>query len=82
MPYSPHSICCLDIYTPASPALAYDNESTVVVFVFGGAWGSGDKSLYPLLAHTLSSTGFSVVVPNYTLFPKVLTELCLPICEQ
>ncbi|KAJ3332711.1 hypothetical protein HDU76_013324 [Blyttiomyces sp. JEL0837] len=44
--------------------------SPVIIFVFGGAWSSGDKSLYHPLASSLRNEGFVVVVPNYQLFPK------------
>ncbi|KAI9209752.1 Alpha/Beta hydrolase protein [Polychytrium aggregatum] len=42
----------------------------VVIFIYGGAWMSGDKAIYGPLAYTLQSQGYCVVVPNYTLFPK------------
>ncbi|CAG8505144.1 3904_t:CDS:2 [Diversispora eburnea] len=35
------------------------------------AWSSGDKMLYNLLALRLRHMGYVVVVPNYSLYPKV-----------
>ena len=56
----------------------------VIVFLYGGAWGSGDKAMYPLLARTLVLEGFVVVIPNYTLFPRVCVcaHECVPACAR
>lgn len=44
----------------------------VVVFIYGGSWGSGDKSMYGLLASQLADSLSAVVVcPNYSTYPKV-----------
>ena len=46
----------------------------VVVFIYGGSWGSGDKSMYGLLASQLADNLSAVVIcPNYSIYPKVLT---------
>ena len=58
----------LDVYTPPHVA---PHITTVAVFVYGGAWGSGDKNLYPLLAQSLVPHVAAVVLPNYTLHPHV-----------
>ncbi|KAJ3194082.1 hypothetical protein HK101_003547 [Irineochytrium annulatum] len=50
-----------------------DNDSAlkpVIVFIYGGAWSSGNKAMYGPLANTLQKHGYVVVVPNYTLFPN------------
>ncbi len=44
----------------------------VVVFVYGGAWGSGDRSIYCLLALQMAQElNASVICPDYSIFPKV-----------
>lgn len=56
----------LDIYTTNS-----DKESPVVIFIFGGAWGSGSKWMYGMLGMSLSQTAkVTVVIPDYTLHPN------------
>ncbi|KAI8836831.1 Alpha/Beta hydrolase protein [Chytridium lagenaria] len=42
----------------------------VIIFIYGGAWSSGNKSMYIPLAETLQEAGYVVVVPNYSTFPK------------
>jgi len=47
-------------------------QRPVVVFIYGGSWGSGDKSTYGLLASQLADNLSAVVVcPNYSIYPKV-----------
>lgn len=53
------------MYLPASKGL----KSPVLVFVYGGGWISGDKRMYALWGQQFSDLGYTVVVPNYTLFP-------------
>jgi acetyl esterase/lipase len=58
----------LDIYRPA-----YDpeGEPPVVVFFYGGAWSSGDRDDYRFVGQFLASQGFTVVIPDYRLYPEV-----------
>ncbi|RKP00811.1 hypothetical protein CXG81DRAFT_12773, partial [Caulochytrium protostelioides] len=57
----------------ASPASPHTRVAAggrpVIVFVYGGSWSSGDKSLYGLLAMRFVDAGYVVVVPNYALYP-------------
>ena len=65
----------LDLYFPKSHSEAGDTKSyPVVVFVYGGAWGSGDKSMYGLLCSSLANR-LDVIVccPNQSTYPKVAT---------
>ena len=55
----------LDVYRPSHPT------GPLVVFLFGGSWRMGDKSIYPFVARPLASRGAVVVVPNYRLYPEV-----------
>ncbi|MCJ8746978.1 hypothetical protein PDJAM_G00148050 [Pangasius djambal] len=61
----------LDLYH--SPRLDQsDTElSPVVVFVYGGAWGSGERSMYCLLAIQMAKElNASVICPDYSTYPK------------
>lgn len=54
----------LDVYQP--PAA---RNSPVFIYVYGGSWKAGTKSLYAPLAQRLLSHGLVVVIPEYTLHP-------------
>lgn len=59
----------LDLYR--SPKMADTELLPVVVFVYGGAWGSGERSMYCLLAHQLAKElNATVICPDYTTYPK------------
>eukprot|EP01064_Diplonema_japonicum_P037350 TRINITY_DN870_c2_g2_i1.p1 TRINITY_DN870_c2_g2~~TRINITY_DN870_c2_g2_i1.p1 ORF type:complete len:408 (+),score=23.97 TRINITY_DN870_c2_g2_i1:48-1271(+) len=61
----------IDIYTPQNAS------KTVIVFIYGGAWCSGNKALYTLSAKQLSEELNSiVVVPDYAYYPCAgMTEM-------
>ena len=62
----------LDVYRPVSSASSATTvPKPVVVFFYGGAWDSGDKSGYLFVAEALTSRGYVVVIPNYRLYPEV-----------
>lgn len=43
----------------------------VVIFVYGGAWGSGERSIYCLLAMQMAKElNASVICPDYSIYPK------------
>jgi alpha/beta hydrolase fold len=71
---SSHSTTRLDVYPCHYSTSKRKNNDTahhpVIVFVYGGGWGSGDKKWYALLAQTLVRCGYVVVVPNYSLWPR------------
>lgn len=54
----------LDIYRPETG----DNHPTLV-YVYGGAWNSGEKALYATAAQMIVPRGVVMVVPDYTLYP-------------
>ncbi|KAJ3412140.1 hypothetical protein HDV05_001178 [Chytridiales sp. JEL 0842] len=64
----------LDIYIPTVAEIdqhQHQHEPDIIVFIHGGSWSSGSKTIYGPLAHTLSSGGgYIVVVPSYTLYPR------------
>ena len=60
----------LDVYRPAD-ATSITAPKPVVVFFYGGAWDSGDKSGYLFVAEALTSRGYVVVIPDYRLYPEI-----------
>ena len=56
----------LDVYRP--------NDASglpVVVFFYGGSWQSGNKRIYKFVGTALARRGFTVVLPDYRLYPEV-----------
>lgn len=58
----------LDIYQPTVHAAG----SPTIVFFYGGGWEDGDKKDYKFLAQALTSRGYTVVVPDYRVYPEVV----------
>ncbi|KAF9201157.1 hypothetical protein BGZ49_008626 [Haplosporangium sp. Z 27] len=58
----------LDIYLPQKVGKRV--YQPVVVFIYGGAWSSGSRLLYTLVGARLSSMGYLVMIPDYTIHPK------------
>lgn len=56
----------LDIYQPMTRP-----NAPVLVFIHGGGWISGDKSLYTHVGHTFARQGLMTVLINYRLTPEV-----------
>ncbi len=69
IPYGPGPRRTLDVYKPAPHAA--QPGGPLLVFLYGGSWRTGDKSLYPFVARPLAARGAIVVVPNYRMFPEV-----------
>lgn len=65
--YAPGPRRTLDVYRPAGPV----QDAPVVVFLYGGSWTGGSKSIYPFVAQTLAGRGAIVIVPDYRLYPEV-----------
>src|SRR5690606_36375452 len=57
----------LDLYCPANHM---EGPHPVFVFIYGGAWGSGDRAYYTLLGFQLAKEGIVVIIPNYATYPK------------
>jgi acetyl esterase/lipase len=66
MPYASGQRDRLDVYAPAAA-----RDAPVVVFIYGGGWKDGDKSLYRFVGAALAARGFVTVVPDYRVFPAV-----------
>jgi acetyl esterase/lipase len=58
----------LDVYSPLAPVA---NPAPVIVFFYGGYWNSGDKADYRFVAQRLAEKGYTVVIPDYRLYPAV-----------
>nr|XP_046243990.1 probable isoprenylcysteine alpha-carbonyl methylesterase ICMEL2 isoform X2 [Scatophagus argus] len=60
----------LDLYHP--PNVGSDGVPVpLVVFIYGGAWGSGERSIYCLLARQMAEElSATVICPDYCTYPK------------
>lgn len=67
IPYGPNSRQKLDFYRPESPRA----DGKAVLFFYGGSWDSGSKDDYLFVAQALAASGYSVVIPDYRLYPEV-----------
>lgn len=56
----------LDVYLPKDRA-----PRAVIVFIYGGSWKNGERSLYKFLGAALTGRGYALVVPDYRLYPNV-----------
>jgi acetyl esterase/lipase len=55
----------LDLYLPRDR-----KNFPVLVFVHGGSWRSGDRSLYKALGDRFARAGIGVAIPSYRLMPQ------------
>ena len=65
--YADHDRGALDVYEPRHAAPG----APMVVFVYGGSWQSGDKSIYRFVGKVLASRGVVTVIPDYRVYPAV-----------
>jgi acetyl esterase/lipase len=64
--YGPLARQKLDIYRPA---LEIDRR-VIVIFFYGGGWRRGERAVYRFVGAALAARGFTVVIPDYRLFPQ------------
>ena len=57
----------LDVYQP-NPACA---SGPIIMFLYGGAWTSGDRATYSFVGSALAARGITTIVPDYRLYPEV-----------
>ena len=55
----------LDLYLPKGKS-----DFSVLVFVHGGSWRTGDRSIYVALGNFFAEHGFGVAIPSYRLMPQ------------
>ena len=55
-----------DVYAPRTLSA----RAPVAVFLYGGSWQSGDKSLYRFVGVALASRGVVTVIPDYRVYPE------------
>lgn len=65
--YGPDPRQKLDLYRPDTPRA----DGKAVIFFYGGSWDSGSKSDYLFVAQALTANGYTVVIPDYRLYPSV-----------
>jgi acetyl esterase/lipase len=66
IPYGSEPWQKLDIYR----AQYADQNTPVIVFFFGGGWSWGDKKYFEFVADSFVRKGYTVVIPNYILYPQ------------
>lgn len=60
----------VDVYAPdAAPAAG--TKHPLLVFIYGGSWANGEKSIYPFVGTSFAARGYVTVVPDYRLVPEV-----------
>jgi acetyl esterase/lipase len=57
----------LDVYEPKHPR----RGAAVIVFFHGGGWRSGRRSEYRFVGQAFASAGYTVVIPDYRVYPAV-----------
>jgi len=68
----------LDIYYKKKE----NTKKPVVIYIYGGTWYLGEKSLYSKLGDFLNNNGYVGVIPNYVQFPYgTLDEMIEDICN-
>jgi acetyl esterase/lipase len=65
--YGPDLRQKLDLYRPDKPRA----DGKTVIFFYGGSWDSGSKADYLFVAQALVAGGYTVVIPDYRLYPEV-----------
>ena len=56
-----------DLYVPDGATA----KTPLVIFIYGGAWDSGDKGIYGFVGQSLASEGIAVAIPDYRVYPEV-----------
>ncbi len=64
-PYGPGARHRYDLFK------ADDVDAPLVLYIHGGYWQMGDRTLYSFLARALNAIDLSVVIPSYSLTPAV-----------
>lgn len=65
--YGPEERHKLDLYQPANGQVS----KGLIFFVYGGSWKTGTRTNYRFVGEAFASRGYTVVVPDYRLYPEV-----------
>ncbi len=65
----------LDIYRPTG-----SGPFPVMMFLYGGAWDSGDRAMYRFVGDAFAAHGILTVIPDYRLWPQVRYPVFLQDC--
>ena len=62
-----------DLYVPGTSIDEADQAtgSPLVIFLYGGSWSMGSRRDYRFAGQALAARGFTVMVPDYRLYPEV-----------
>ena len=66
--YGHHARHVFDRYLPEAGA---DPSRPPLIFVYGGAWKTGERACYYFVGTALAKRGFEVLIPDYRLYPDV-----------
>ncbi|MEO1282766.1 MAG: alpha/beta hydrolase [Pseudomonadota bacterium] len=70
--YGPAARQKLDIYRPlAASAREAAADTPIILFVYGGSWRDGDRTIYRFVGDAFASRGYKTVIPDYRLYPDV-----------
>ena len=75
IPFGPDPRQRLDIYRPSG-----SGPFPVMVFLYGGGWDSGDRSMYRFVGDAFAAHGILTVIPDYRLWPEVRYPVFLQDC--
>ncbi|QOG07866.1 alpha/beta hydrolase [Aureimonas sp. OT7] len=67
IPYGPDPRQTYDLYVPDGATA----RTPLVVFIHGGSWDTGSKTIYRFVGQALTAQGFVVAIPEYRLYPEV-----------
>ncbi len=77
LPYGPDERQKLDLYRPVG-----FGPFPVAMFVYGGDWSSGHRSMYRFVGAALANSGFLAVIPDYRLYPGIRYPAFLQDCAR
>lgn len=75
--YRPAALAELDLPYGPAPRNRYDlfwggtQAAPAVLYIHGGYWQEGDRTLYAFIARALNAAGLNVAIPSYSLCPAV-----------
>lgn len=73
-----------DVFVPGTSIDEADKATgtPLVIFLYGGSWSMGSRRDYRFAGQALAARGFTVMVPDYRLYPEVRYPDFLKDCAQ